>query len=241
MLVTVEGPGGVGKSTVTAALVAVLREEFGAKVCATREPTDTPLGTIARQGTDLYRGRAMAHLIAADRYQHLEEQIRPAMERGEIVVCDRYVASSLVLQVMDGVDRETVWQMNEAADPPDLAVFLTAHPDVIAYRLACRGAHSRYEREPGSSLTEYGLFAEAAKFLADRGVPVVELDATATDPDTLARGIAGDVLTMRSQKSHDPGRAHVQSQQPIPGASGATALVPGLSAGTRPGPDGDGG
>ncbi|MFG3022273.1 dTMP kinase [Streptomyces sp. NPDC048254] len=241
VFVTIEGPGGVGKSTVTAAVAAVLREQYGVQVCATREPTDTPLGTIARQGTDLYRGHAMAHLIAADRYQHLDEQIRPALGRGEIVVCDRYVASSLVLQVMDGVDQADVWQMNAAADRPDLTVFLTAHPDVIANRLALRGAHSRYERLPGGTHIEHGLFAEAAKFLADIGVTVVELDATATDPDTLARHIAGDILTMRSHKPHAPRRADVQPQQPLAGASGATALVPGRPAGAGVRADGDGG
>lgn len=241
MLVTVDGPGGVGKSTVTTALVAVLQEEFGVAVCATREPTDTPLGTIARHGTDLYRGRAMAHLIAADRYHHLDEHIRPAIRRGEIVVCDRYIASSLVLQVMDGVDRDAVWEMNEDADRPDLAVLLTAHPDVIADRLARRGAHSRYERVPGSSHTEYGLFAEAATFLTEHAVTVVELDATGTDPATLARIIAGDVLTMWSSKPHVPASADVQPQQPIPGAGRASALVSGLPAGAGPRTDGDGG
>ncbi|MCI3277671.1 dTMP kinase [Streptomyces cylindrosporus] len=240
MLIAVEGPGGVGKSTVTAALTTLLRDEFAVNVCATREPTDTPLGTMARQGTDVYRGLAMAHLIAADRYQHLDEQIRPAMARGEIVVCDRYIASSLVLQVMDGVDRETVWRMNEAAERPDLVVLLTAHPDVLTNRLARRGTHSRFERETDSSHIEYGLFAEAAKFLADRDVPIVELDATAADPDTLARIIAGDVLTMRSHKSHAPGRADLQPQQPVPGASGEATLVPDRPAGAGPRTDRDG-
>lgn len=238
MLITLEGPGGIGKSTTTAVLASVLRDS-GLTVCVTREPTDTPLGTIARQGTDTFRGRAMAHLIAADRYQHLDEQIRPAMLRGEIVVCDRYVASSLVLQVLDGLDRDTVWQMNEAADRPDLAVFLTARPDVISSRLAHRGPHSRYEREPGSTAKEHRLFIEAATFLKDQGVEVLELDATATDPDTLARLIAGEVLALRSNKPHDAGCAHVQPQQPLPGTSGATALLPGVPAGTGPRADRD--
>jgi dTMP kinase len=204
-------------------------------VYETREPTDTPLGKLARHGTDTYRGRAMAHLIAADRYQHLEMEIRPALARGEIVVCDRYVASSLVLQALDGLDRDLVWQLNEAAELPDLAVFVTGHPDVLEDRLSARGAHSRYERQPGSSHVECGLFADAATFLTERGVDVLALDATATDPETLARIVAGEILALRSKKPHDAGSADVQPQQSVQAAGGAAAFVSGLPAGTRPG------
>lgn len=238
VFVTLDGPGGVGKSTLTGAL-AVRLADLGLTAYETREPTDTPLGNLARYGTDRFHGRAMAHLIAADRYQHLDEQIRPALARGDVVVCDRYVASSLVLQVMDGMDRGTVWQLNEAADLPDLAVFITGHPDVIASRLAARGAHSRYEREPGSSHTEHKLFAEAATFLTERGVQILELDSTATNPDTLARTVAGEIAALQSRGPHDRGRADVQSQQSLSGAGGASAFVSGLPAGAGPRADGD--
>ncbi|WP_282795046.1 dTMP kinase [Streptomyces sp. CC224B] len=97
MFVTIDGPGGVGKSTVAAAVVELLRAE-GVPVHATREPSDSEIGRIARDGTDRYRGMSMACLIAADRYQHVEHEVRPALARGALVVCDRYVASSLVLQ-----------------------------------------------------------------------------------------------------------------------------------------------
>ncbi|MEV6804666.1 dTMP kinase [Streptomyces sp. NPDC051132] len=238
VFVTLDGPGGVGKSTVKAAVADQLRHA-GRAVYATREPTDTPLGSLARHGTDEYRGMAMACLIAADRYQHLTTGIRPALERGDVVVCDRYVASSLVLQVVDGVDRDVVWDLNRHADPPDLSVFLTAHPDVIAERLARRGAHSRYERLPESSLIEFGLYAEAATFLTDRGARVLVLDTTSTGPDGLARTIAGEIIAMQTRGSLD-GRADVQPQQPLPGARGEATPLPGGASGAGARADGDG-
>jgi dTMP kinase len=238
VFVTLDGPGGVGKSTVKAAVADQLRDA-GRAVYATREPTDTPLGGLARHGTDQYRGMTMACLIAADRYQHLTEEIRPALEGGDIVVCDRYIASSLVLQVIDGVDRDVVWELNRHADLPDLSVFLTAHPDVIADRLARRGAHSRYEQLPRSSVIEFGLYAEAATFLADRGARVLDLDTTSTDPDSLARTIAGEIIAMQTRGSLD-GRADVQPQQPLPGARGETTSLPCRAAGVGAGADGDG-
>ncbi|MFI1951459.1 hypothetical protein ACH437_06365 [Streptomyces xinghaiensis] len=61
-----DGPGGVGKSTVTALLVQQLRGK-GLPVYATREPSSSPLGELAHDGTEEYRGMSMACLIAADR------------------------------------------------------------------------------------------------------------------------------------------------------------------------------
>jgi dTMP kinase len=187
-LVTIDGPGGVGKSTITAAVVDALRAG-GTAVHGTREPSDTPLGRLARNGTDEYRGMTMACLIAADRYAHLDQEIRPALARGETVVCDRYVASSLVLQVMDGVGRDAVWELNRHADMPDLAVIVNAREDVITRRLTARGAHSRYEREPGSTAIECALYAEAARFLRAGGVRVLSLDASSSSPEALAAEI----------------------------------------------------
>ncbi|WP_234043340.1 dTMP kinase [Streptomyces marianii] len=239
LLVAVEGPGGVGKSTVTALVARLLRAE-GVPVLPTREPTDTALGNLARHGTDEYQGEAMACLIAADRFKHGEE-IRPALERGEVVVCDRYIASSLALQCMDGVDREFVWLLNERVLQPDLTVMVTGHPDVIEARLTARGAHSRYERAQGSSRVECAYFAEAAKFLRSKGHRVLDVNATQTPAEEVARTIVAAITRLRKDPpNHDAGRAHVQPQQPVPVPRGATAPVPGEPAGAGTRPHGDG-
>ncbi|WP_245599999.1 hypothetical protein [Embleya scabrispora] len=136
---------------------------------------------------------AMACLIAADRYAHLNEEIRPALARGETVVCDRYVASSLVLQVLDGVDLDVVWELNRHADLPDVAVILNARTDVIKARLTNRGAHSRYERDPGSTARECAAFREAATFLMAAGVRVLRLDASDEGPAAVASAVVAAV------------------------------------------------
>lgn len=197
---TVDGPGGVGKSTTVAALARLL-QTTGVTVDATREPTDTPLGRLARYGTDTYRGLTMACLVAADRYEHLTNRIRPAVAAGTVVVCDRYVASSLVLQSIDGVPADTLWSINRHADRPDLSVFLTGDPDVIARRLAERGAHSRYETLPDSTRNECALFDQATKFVAAAGWRVLTLDATTAPADELAAAIATRIDALHAQDS----------------------------------------
>jgi dTMP kinase len=100
MFVTFEGVDWSGKST-QAELLAVWLREQGRTVLATREPGGTPVGEAVRQvvlhGHDMTPW-AEAALYAAARADHVEQAIRPALERGEDVVCDRYIDSSVAYQ-----------------------------------------------------------------------------------------------------------------------------------------------
>jgi dTMP kinase len=190
LLVTLDGPGGSGKST-AAAMVAERLESRGLSVLSTTEPSRTELGNLIRSGTERYRGLTLAYLVAADRYDHLEFEIRPALERGEVVVCDRYLASSLVLQRMDGVDEETIWSLARHVELPDLAVIVSARADVLVDRIAARGrAHSRFERDPANSAVEVRLYEAAADALRARGVYVVAMDSSATPAAAIADHVA---------------------------------------------------
>ena len=101
--ITLEGPDGSGKSSLATRLAAVLRAR-GLNVVATREPGSTPLGERIRSivldtEPKIDRtGRADALLFAAARTQHVDEVIRPALDRGAIVLCDRYADSSMAYQ-----------------------------------------------------------------------------------------------------------------------------------------------
>lgn len=103
VFITLEGPDGSGKSSLLPRLAGALREG-GCEVVTTREPGSTPFGEQVRRlvlDTDPpidRTGRADALLFAASRAQHVAEVIRPALERGAVVVCDRYADSSLAYQ-----------------------------------------------------------------------------------------------------------------------------------------------
>jgi dTMP kinase len=114
VFVTIDGPGGAGKSTTVQRLHRHLSAN-GYLVHATTEPSRAPLGQIARHHTDIYTGHALACLVAADRYHHLATEIRPELAAGRIVLCDRYVPSSYVLQHMDGVPLDFIEALNAAA------------------------------------------------------------------------------------------------------------------------------
>lgn len=142
MFVVIEGPSGVGKSTFCATLERYLRSE-GVTVGATKEPTSSPIGVFVREGEQLYDGRTLALLVAADRSHHAQEVI--ASSDKQVVLCDRYLLSSLVLQGLDGVSDEFVHQINAGIPVPDLTILLDAPEEVLEHRLQQRPRLTRLE------------------------------------------------------------------------------------------------
>lgn len=189
-LVTFEGPGGVGKTTITKLVADLLRAD-GVPVHSTAQPSRTALGELARRGTDTYRGMALACLCAADRHHQLVNEILPALVHSKVVLCDRYVASSLVLQAMDDIPLDVVWALNHGAYRPDLVCALSSPPADVERRLRARGGHSRFERATGSSFRETRGYLAATTFLHDQGWPVRVVDC-ADDP----RATAGTIIDL---------------------------------------------
>jgi dTMP kinase len=194
MFVAIDGPSGIGKTTITGLLARQLTVR-GCPVVATREPTATPLGSLARSGTDDYHGLALACLVAADRYQHLDHEIRPALQAGQLVLCDRYVASSLVLQQMDGVSAQFVWQLNQHADRPDLCIIVTGDPVRARERARERGLHSRFHRGGHlAGLAEAALYASAAAEMTQHSFEVITHDIGTQTADQVAGQLSGVIL-----------------------------------------------
>lgn len=146
-----EGGDGAGKSTQVALLAQLLRGA-GHEVVLTRQPGGTPLGTALRDlllhGGDI-TPRAEALVFAADKAQHVEEVVRPALARGAVVITDRYVDSSIAYQGAGRAlgDAEVARLQHWAVDGlvPDLTVLVDVHPEEGRRR---RGAeHDRMESE----------------------------------------------------------------------------------------------
>lgn len=149
------------------------------------------MGELARHNTDLYRAESLACLVAADRYHHLETEIEPHLQEGEIVVCDRYIASSYVLQQLDGVSLAFVGALNSRARRPDLAVLLVADPAVTASRVATRGAHDRFQNGISASKAEARMYQTAGSYLSQLGTPaVLTIDTTNQKPHQVVEKIA---------------------------------------------------
>lgn len=196
--VAIEGASGVGKTTVTALLARLLIER-GLPVVATKEPSGAAIGHLARHGTNDYDGLALACLVTADRYHHLTHEIRPALQAGSIVLCDRYVPSSLVLQRLDGVESAFLMHLNQYAEVPDLTIFLTNDPAQSAHRARERGTYSRFHN--ADSQIEASLYDLIADELINGGWPVVQYEVADQSAEQVANTLEAVILERLGESS----------------------------------------
>jgi len=194
MFITLEGGEGAGKSTQVRRLEKKLVER-GERVLLTREPGGSPgaeairdllvTGDVARW-TPLTE--ALLHFAA--RKDHLEKTVRPALERGEWVICDRFVDSTLAYQgVAQGLGAEPIMQLRRlvvGADMPQLTLVLDLPVEVGLARARARGSgEDRYERmgrEFHEKLRQ--AFLDIARAEPER---CVVIDATVSEEDVAAQ------------------------------------------------------
>lgn len=136
ILITIEGIEGAGKTTLAAALAERLRAG-GREVVLTSEPGGGPVGGSIRRilldPANSITDRAELLLFEAARTQHVETLIRPALERGAVVICDRYIDSSTAYQgAARGLGIDAVRQLNDFATgglKPDITILLDLAAD----------------------------------------------------------------------------------------------------------------
>ena len=166
MFISFEGIEGAGKSTAMALLAEALRLR-GHDVVETREPGGCSLGRLLRPilldaRTDGLSSRAELFLFLADRAQHVHSQIRPALEAGNIVLCDRFTDSTIVYQGAGrGLDPDALRRINLLATgglTPDLT-FLLDVP--VAVGLERAGIRNRRE---GTVISEGRFDSESLNF-----------------------------------------------------------------------------
>jgi dTMP kinase len=133
----VEGLDGCGKTTQTKTLAKKLGKSFNAFYTA--EPSRGKIGSFIRKcclyGEKRLSTGVEALLFAADRIEHVEKEVLPAISKGRLVISDRYVYSSLAYQGASGLSLEWIEKINERALKPDLAVFIDVYPETVMSRL----------------------------------------------------------------------------------------------------------
>jgi dTMP kinase len=210
LFLTFEGGDGSGKST-QSALLAEWLEKQGQTVVLTREPGGTELGDEIRNIVLHRRGhiapRAEALLYAADRAHHIATKVRPALERGEIVLQDRYLDSSVAYQgagrvlVPDEVRELSLWAAEDLL--PDLTVLLDLDESVGRDRLKVRTKYDRLEDEEQDFHARVrAAYLELAKNEPDRFLVLNATDSV----ESLAASIRDRVRVLLAQADGQPGR-----------------------------------
>lgn len=164
--ISVEGGEGAGKTTLISRLTAQLAQQ-GREVVTTREPGGIQIAEQIRaivldKAHTSMDGRTEALLYAAARRQHLVEKVQPALAAGKIVVCDRFIDSSLAYQGhARGLGIDAVWAVNKFAVGdllPDVTIYLDLDPQVGLQRI-----RSSEEREVNRLDLEAAAFHERVR------------------------------------------------------------------------------
>jgi len=173
LFITMEGPDGSGKTT----QIEELKKFFNDKayeVVITREPGGTDISEHIRSiildvNNDNLSYMAEALLYAASRAQHVEEKIKPALEAGKVVICDRFVDSSIVYQVYARkIGIEVVESINRFAlmgIQPDITFFFDIRPEDAMDRKVSQKSLDRLEKE---DISFHKLVYEGYKILLKR-------------------------------------------------------------------------
>lgn len=200
MFITFEGIEGTGKTTQIARLGKYL-ESRGREVFLTREPGGSRVGRELRQmllhvdNADLTAITEL-FLYLADRAQHVAQVIRPQLEAGRVVLCDRFADSTIVYQGFGrGLDTATLKQLNEVAVDglwPDLTIVLDIDPEVGLERATLRNIEDGKAREEGRFEAEHLSFHRRIRegyltWAAINRDRIKVADASSTPDDVFAR------------------------------------------------------
>jgi len=196
IFITLEGPEGSGKSTQLSLLAEELERRDIAYI-TTREPGGTPIANALRailldNATLNLGARAELLMLQAARADHVEKVIRPAIERGLIVLCDRFSDSSIAYQGAGrGVDREFIEGLNffsTAGLLPDLTILVDIDPAIGLSRAGRQGA-LELDRVESAGLDFHQRVREGFLSLVDKEPDRVCLFDGAKDKTELAREI----------------------------------------------------
>ncbi|MFP3288925.1 MAG: dTMP kinase [Candidatus Micrarchaeota archaeon] len=166
LFIAFEGLDGAGSTTQAYLLEQYLKQKN--KVLLTKEPTQNIIGGIIRavlKGDLKLSSQTLQLLFAADRANHLEKEILPALKKGFIVISDRYLFSSVAYGASAGLDREWLLKINEKFRMPDITIFLDVKPETCIKRISeSRFNFELFEQEEKLRKVREEYLALAEKF-----------------------------------------------------------------------------
>ncbi len=182
LFICIEGLDASGKTTQARRLVVNLRRK-GFDAMYTTEPSSGEIGSFVKSDILRLRRRVPAVveavLFATDRVDHLEHEVKPALQKGRIVVSDRYLFSSLAYQGAEGLDLKWIEKINRWALKPDLSIYLNVPLEVAMKRMKQkRSVMERLETQEKVLHAYLQLVQDGRLFLVDgdRTEKVVSLD-----------------------------------------------------------------
>ena len=204
LFVVFEGIDGSGTTTVSRRVHEILAADHSTALW-TNEPSDSEYGTKARHLLRVPQTQPiqLAMLFALDRWHHCQFVLQPALDRGQLVVCDRYFLTSLAYQIQDGADRDIIERTNPAMRP-DLTIYLRCPVEVAEERRNGRGiAADRFEVTARQRQIAQNYDYEVSRWKPEDG-SIVEVDATASVADIVRASLDAVRGALASRRERQP-------------------------------------
>lgn len=170
--IVIEGPDGAGTTYHSGKLSKKLQAE-GYDVLLTAEPTDQPIGEFIR--TELFSKKRMSSdalqlLFCADRADHVKRVIEPALKAGKVVICDRYIASTLIYGHALGLNVAWLEKVNAPFPKPDLTLIMLPSLEISLKRVLKRDVLDSFENEKFQTK----IYAEYVKFAKEHNIKTID-------------------------------------------------------------------
>ncbi len=212
LFVGFEGIDGSGKTTLMAQIFKNLSDQ-GYDVLKTREPGGTPAGqairTLLQHSPVQLSPLTEAFLFAADRAEHMQTIVKPALKEGSIVLSDRTYISSLVYQAENNITQETIQAINTLAlqgCSPDLVIYIDIDPEEACKRFAQRSeTKTRFEARGVNFFKN--VHERYAKLLPQ--LPNVFVVEGRLDPISAATLATQKICSLFNLKTHEPAQSIV--------------------------------
>lgn len=191
-----EGPDGCGTTFHSAALATRLRED-GYEVLLTAEPTNGPIGREIRRyisGHVPIPPTSLQLLFSADRSLHCTEVLEPALREGKVVICDRYIPSTLAYGEAAGVDPLWLQELNKNFIQPDCTLYLLPPLSLCLQRLSERSTRDALE-----SASFQGRVYAAYEKLCTRDPKGCVLDTSGSKEDVMPQVLAAVRQSLQHQ------------------------------------------
>ena len=194
LFVVIEGPSGSGKSTLNAALSQAL-EISNLNILSTREPTDN----FNRNLENTSSGEMLYAAFIRDRMWHVINEIKPALVQGSIVICDRYIPSTLTYQCLEGMNFDKVYSENERFPIPDLVIYLDVDENELSRRLDERSELTRFENRDfrTKEINQYKIVMEK---LSQKGWAILTIDNDNVSLKDNVQTIISIIVDIQQQK-----------------------------------------
>lgn len=172
IFVTVEGCNCPGKSFLFKKFSELLTNKFNIKCATTKQPTEQ----FDKRNEDQF-GRLLLDKIIEDRNYHVNSVLPILLSSNQVVICDRYIESTLVYQRLDYISIEYLWEINRKFPIPDLTIMIHCPEAIRQVRIQQRKSCIRFEGEEYQEI-EPLYYMQACRFLEVKGFNYLFIDST---------------------------------------------------------------